>query len=310
MVKLLHACVRKYTKSIVFWVCFALTAVCGIINGYHTRIRFLDGIYEFIQLAIYVIVIVWIAGRENEEGIFRNKIVVGHDKDKIFLSELIVGSMVCGLLFLIHTAIFAALNSYSFTVITSEVVIKIFVDALIIHLVLGAILVVFATLTPHRAMSAILGIAFIFGTFWASSTLDYYLNGVEEYIPKYEEVEEEFTDEQGNRYIETAMVESDEKEKNPEYIGGVYRTALDIVYRALPLSHVLDSVDLTDRFLGIKHYVDYFDEEIKYTKWTKEDFVYTEENSDMLNKNLIYSVILLFAITGIGSVCFKRKEFK
>lgn len=307
MIKLLHACVRKYTKSIVFWVCFALTAACGIINGYHTRIRFIDGIYMFIQLAIYVITIIWIVGREHEEGIFRNKIVVGHDKGKIFLSELIVGSMVCGVLFLVHTAIFAAFNSYSFTVITSEAAVKIFINALIIHLVLGAILVAFAALTPHRAISAILGLVFMFGTFYASSTIGYYLNAVEEYIPIYIEIEEEFTDEDGNRYVETEMVESDEKEKNPEYIDEPYRTALDVVYRALPLSHILDSTNLTDNFLGIEHYID---EENGYTKWTKEDFVYTEENSDMLNENLICSVILLFGITGIGLICFKRKEFK
>jgi hypothetical protein len=50
-----------------------------------------DDALVIAQMLIHAVMISWVVGKEFKEGIFRNKVIVGHSKGSIYLSELICG---------------------------------------------------------------------------------------------------------------------------------------------------------------------------------------------------------------------------
>ena len=110
MIKLLKAAFFRLKKDVIFWLFIFLTiGMAGF-----TLFRYLsnEGVYldkilnEFIMyiglfIAIFVSIFV---GKEYGQGIIRNKIIVGHSRISIFLSNLIISivvSLLCELIYLI-----------------------------------------------------------------------------------------------------------------------------------------------------------------------------------------------------------------
>ena len=110
MIKLLKAGFFRLKKDVIFWLFIFLTiGMAGF-----TLFRYLsnEGVYldkilnEFIMyiglfIAIFVSIFV---GKEYGQGIIRNKIIVGHSRVSIFLSNLIISivvSLLCELIYLI-----------------------------------------------------------------------------------------------------------------------------------------------------------------------------------------------------------------
>ena len=110
MIKLLKAGFFRLKKDVIFWLFIFLTiGMAGF-----TLFRYLsnEGVYldkilnEFIMyiglfIAIFVSIFV---GKEYGQGIIRNKIIVGHSRISIFLSNLIISivvSLLCELIYLI-----------------------------------------------------------------------------------------------------------------------------------------------------------------------------------------------------------------
>lgn len=110
MIKLLKAGFFRLKKDVIFWLFIFLTiGMAGF-----TLFRYLsnEGVYldkilnEFIKyiglfIAIFVSIFV---GKEYGQGIIRNKIIVGHSRISIFLSNLIISivvSLLCELIYLI-----------------------------------------------------------------------------------------------------------------------------------------------------------------------------------------------------------------
>ena len=110
MIKLLKVGFFRLKKDVIFWLFIFLTiGMAGF-----TLFRYLsnEGVYldkilnEFIMyiglfIAIFVSIFV---GKEYGQGIIRNKIIVGHSRISIFLSNLIISivvSLLCELIYLI-----------------------------------------------------------------------------------------------------------------------------------------------------------------------------------------------------------------
>ena len=91
MIKLLRACVRRYTHNTIFWIAAVLTIGLGISIAHSARMTYYDDALVIAQMLIHAIMISWVVGKEFKEGIFRNKVIVGHSKGRIFLAELISG---------------------------------------------------------------------------------------------------------------------------------------------------------------------------------------------------------------------------
>ena len=95
MKNLLRAGVRRYTYNIVFWLSIVFTIVVSVLSAKNTREFYFDDFYCILIFFAFAVLISWIVGRENDEGIFRNKVVSGHTKGQIYISELILGVGAC-----------------------------------------------------------------------------------------------------------------------------------------------------------------------------------------------------------------------
>ena len=110
MIKLLKAGFFRLKKDVIFWLFIFLTI--GMAGFTLFRYLYNEGVYldkilnEFIMyiglfIAIFVSIFV---GKEYGQGIIRNKIIVGHSRISIFLSNLIISivvSLLCELIYLI-----------------------------------------------------------------------------------------------------------------------------------------------------------------------------------------------------------------
>ena len=99
MYKLLKAGLFRLRKDIIFWIfTFLSLAVAGFtLFRYYTNSSFglapLDKfVNEYIMyIGIFIAIFVSIfVGKEHSEGIIRNKIIVGHKRVNIYLSNLII----------------------------------------------------------------------------------------------------------------------------------------------------------------------------------------------------------------------------
>ena len=91
MAKLLRAGIRRYLHSIIFWLAFIATAAIACICATEAKKYGVEDIYAVIGFLINAILIVMSVGREYSDGGFRNKVINGHTKGNIFISELILG---------------------------------------------------------------------------------------------------------------------------------------------------------------------------------------------------------------------------
>lgn len=110
MIKLLKAGFFRLKKDVIFWLFIFLTI--GIAGFSLFRYTSNEGVYldkivnEFIMyiglfIAIFVSIFV---GKEHSQGIIRNKIIVGHSRISIFLSNLIISivvSLLCEMIYLV-----------------------------------------------------------------------------------------------------------------------------------------------------------------------------------------------------------------
>lgn len=110
MIKLLKAGLFRLKKDTIFWLFIFLTI--GIAGFTLFRYNSIDGINldkvinEFIMyiglfIAIFVSIFV---GKEHSQGIIRNKVIVGHSRISIFLSNLFISIMVsllCEIIYII-----------------------------------------------------------------------------------------------------------------------------------------------------------------------------------------------------------------
>ena len=307
MSKLIRAGVRRYVRNIVFWLAIVATAVAGVIGARGARDFWFDDFYCVIVLFALAVMISWLVGRENDEGIFRNKVVSGHTKGQIYLSELILGVGACVLMFLIFAGIFTAFNSYVFTKASISVCIRIFLDSLLVTMCFGAILVTASCLIPKRAIGVIVNIVVVFAiVFMAYGVQD--IVQQEEY---YTECDFEYVtevDENGNSCVVGYEIEGTERlVKNPQYVGGVMRIVYQTVYDILPYGHISEYVYLTNDWFGYDYYNTHFPDE--GFEWNK-DCTLTDEQSTNINVNLIYSVVINSVVIAIGYVCFRKKELK
>ena len=141
MIKLLKAGFFRLKKDIIFWLFIFLTI--GI--AFFTLLRYMsiEGIKldrvinEFIMyiglfIAIFVSIFI---GKEHSEGIIRNKIIVGHSRVSIYLSNLIISiivSLICELIYILIAGLIGIPVFGKMQMSTSQFAITLFDTALVI----------------------------------------------------------------------------------------------------------------------------------------------------------------------------------
>lgn len=313
MTKLLRACIRRYTHNTIFWIAAVLTIGLGISIAHSTRMTYYDDALVIAQMLIHAVMISWVVGKEFKEGIFRNKVIVGHSKGSIYLSELICGVGIAFVLYFLCAVIFVAFNFYEVPLLPASLIIKIFVDYVLLNMCLAAIFVTISCLFSQQAIIAIVNIALVLVMTTASQRL-YAQLSQPQYLERYETINSEWIDENGNiRYKEVKVEGSEYYVDNPTYVGGVKRDIYDTVYKLSPYGHIIEFVYFNMDWHGYEYFlnnpVDGMTGEETWELIIGDNEI-TDETIETFSSHLMYSAILLIATSAVGYIGFRKKEFK
>ena len=313
MTKLIRACIRRYTHNTIFWIAAVLTIGLGISIAHSTRMTYYDDALVIAQMLIHAVMISWVVGKEFKEGIFRNKVIVGHSKGSIYLSELICGVGIAFVLYFLCAVIFVAFNFYEVPLLPASLIIKIFVDYVLLNMCLAAIFVTISCLFSQQAIIAIVNIALVLVMTTASQRL-YAQLSQPQYLERYETINSEWIDENGNiRYKEVKVEGSEYYVDNPTYVGGVKRDIYDTVYKLSPYGHIIEFVYFNMDWHGYEYFlnnpVDGMTGEETWELIIGDNEI-TDETIETFSAHLMYSAILLIATSAVGYIGFRKKEFK
>ncbi len=309
MSKLLRAGFRRYMTSKVYWTMVVATAFFGGLIGDNANIMSMDTSYVIIEFALFAIMISWNIGREYEEGIFRNKIIAGHTKAKIFVSELILAIGACMSLFVLFTVLFATKNTYVFNIMPTDAMIKSYILMILINISMITIFVTISSIMSHRALSVIFSIVLLYAMYWSTSEIRFKLIE-EEYIYEYESEWVVLYDESGrisNEYSQN-IPGTEKKVYNKDYVGGWKRTWYEFIYHTFPTGPVMDCMNFYSNYLGYYNYSYNYKFRVEAGTYVKESI--DKENNDMLNINIIYSLGVILFMTGSGCILFSKTDFK
>lgn len=237
MGKLLRSGLWKYIKSAVFWVSLIGAAVCGALCWLTRQLDTFIDVSDVLSIVVYVICAAMLSlniGKEYSDGTFRNKIIVGHTKTKVFLSEMIIGLAACALVYLVFALSFSAACTERIFSINPMVLIRIPMSILLASLGLSAMIVLISMLCSNKSVAFIVALTLLLvmaivvdvaGTvLWRSEM------HTEKYIPHV--AIDEIT---GEPIIDTitgefVMV----TEVDPNYISDPTRAVLTAIYDILP----------------------------------------------------------------------------
>lgn len=315
MFRLLRACMRRYTHNVIFWISTLLTIGIAVIVSVSARRTFFDDAMVITQMVIHAIMISWVVGKEFKEGIFRNKVIVGHSKGTIYLAELFSAVGIAFVIYLLYAAIFVVVNFYEVPLLPASLIAKIFIDYVLLNMCLAAIFVTISCLFSNQALIAIVNIVFVLLMVVGSQRF-YGELSQPQYLESYETINSEWIDENGNiRYKEVKVEGSEYLVDNPTYVGGVKRDIYETLYNLSPYGHIIEFVYFNMDWHGYDYFMGTFAEENGMTGEEAWEMVIgdneiTEETIEMFGTNLIYSLALLVLASSIGYIGFWKKELK
>lgn len=252
MSKLISANFAKLFKDKIFWIGIGVMLAMGsfltVMNymqmkkyGFHTTID--DGfaiyiIYMGILLAAFCSLYV---GTEYTDGTMRNKIVIGHKRFSIYLTNLIVctvaGILMC-LAYILSVIIIGTplLGGFSLDI---HVIVSIVLCSFVLSMAYTAIFTLVAMLNQSKAIVAVINILGIFILLFAAIYLSQKLSEPEIY--------------EGYTYINEAgeAVEEDDV-PNPGYITGTKREVYSFFLDFLPTGQALQLSSMSDEGLLVK----------------------------------------------------------
>ncbi len=231
MINLLRERMRKYFKSVLFWLLLALSALMGAIIGLY-NFRYGDiGFFAPYAIVVLAAAVAFASARERADGIVKNKVLTGSRRRDIFVSEIVSALAVISICFLIMTVI-SALCAPSkleplFDERYSEWYTKLYLSCMFVYfmltLAIGAFAAAVGMLAPRRAAAVAAAMA-VFAMILGSAYLHSRLGG-EEFLITYE-------------YDDSATVPEPigegTKTPNPGYVGGVWRHVCEAAEKILP----------------------------------------------------------------------------
>ncbi len=228
MLKLLHASLFRLRKSRLLLLCmtaaFAVSSIFLLqIGGSEESVWTLDEallqILPFLPV-LYAAFIGLFFGMEYQDGTMRNKIVAGHTRSAVYLSQLLTAMLGC-LGILLAWALSAAVGAVRlgwFVAPWTELLLRAAV-ILMTMTAMAAILTLFAMLITNRAVSGVTAILAAFALLLLSS---YLYNAL---------CEPELL---SAAIMTETGYEVGEPMPNPNYIGGTLRAAYRFLSEALP----------------------------------------------------------------------------
>ncbi len=282
MSKLLRSGFIRLLKSKVFWLEVAFSCGFGILitlTRYRGMLKYPDHhvymdhfLYAdcmFMPVAAAVLIGLLI-GAEYGDGTIRNKLIVGHTRRAMYLSNLLVCTAA---LFWIHLAYMAVVVGLGLPLIgavaapAAQLVVYVLVS-LVTVAALSAIFLLVSMLIPSKANGAVAAILLALAILMGGAYINAQLNEPE----YYNSYVMSYTDDAGNeREVVT------EREKNPRYLAGTKREIFEFLHDFLPGGQMMQI---------------------------------TEQNAAHLERLPLYSLVILIGTTACGICFFRRKNIK
>ena len=219
-------------------------------------------------------------GREFSDGGFRNKIISGHTKGKVFFSEYLLALVICLILSFAATGAFAVFNASAYGNILPELLVKSIIGYVLLVISMVTMIFVVSMLISKKAICAVLALLLVFGLYLAAYQIDFELS------------RPEFQKEMVQR--EDGMWElTDGTEKNPNYIDSPLRENLTFIVNIIPIGQA-----------------------IQYNDWVTPLFdplnvkILIGEEEKLLNTMPFYSLGTTVVLLAGDYVIFRKKDFK
>ncbi len=279
MSSLLSAGIYRYRKSAVFWVMLLTALILGLITGAiadssaHLNATYLFGLFLITAIQISLII-----GAEFTNGAFRNKLIAGHSKGEVFLSELLLSLTSATVLFIMHYGAFVLFNLSRFDNLDAGEIAQIVFGAWLMHLAFAAICATVCFFIPYNsAIAAVVNIILVIVMMFTVSELHLKLNE-REYNTVY------VADENGN------MVPKDEI--NPDYIppDSAEYAVIHAAYYLMPCGQLND--------------YQYALAELWNDREPNEKYL------EDLKTAPIYSFAAMILFSAMAYICFRKKDLK
>lgn len=277
MYKLLKAGFFRLKKDIIFWLFIFLTiGIAGITlfryNSSGNEVildKVVNELIMYIGLFIAIFVSIFV-GKEHSEGIIKNKIIVGHSRTSIYLSNLIISvvtSILCELIYitivlLIGIPLFGELqmpiSQFAMTMLDTSLIIIAYCS------IFNLITMLCSEITISTTVSILIFIAM----FVIEASIGYVAT-----CPKYSK----------HSYWENGIEHIISQELNPNYPGDQKVKLAKTIYLFIPQGQASEIVNSSS--MGY-------------------------EDTESLYQMPIYSIILISAINICGIYLFSRKELK
>ncbi len=231
MSKLLHANLIRLKKNKVFWtgiivIALFCTAIC--VAMYRDMIRY-DEMVNVEMVLFNAITVIGIlisvfcslfVGTEYSDGTIRNKIIIGHSRNTIYLSSFIVCAIAGVVLYIVSLGVSAAIGIPMFGTLQIPFTsfLLLFVDGLLLCIAYAAIYNLVGMLSSNKAYTAIINILLVFTLLFIGIWLYQSLNQPE--------MMEQAQMIDGQIHLETVQ--------NPNYLTGTRREIYQFFFDCLP----------------------------------------------------------------------------
>lgn len=244
MSKLLAANFSRLKKDKVFWIGMLFMAALGIFMRVASYLSMKRTGYVFsldsgfFSYAAFIIIAASVfcslfTGTEYSDGTIRNKIVVGHTRISVYLSNLIACAAADFFLCLSYliSALAAGIPLLGFFQTDIKIIVVFILDIFVMTLAFSAIYTFIAMLCQNKAITAVICILGAFIFLFCGSYINARLEEPETY----------------GAYTFTAEGQeiSEEAEPNPNYLDGTKRKVYEFLYDFLPGGQAIQLSSMT-----------------------------------------------------------------
>lgn len=275
MIRILRAELRRYMKSI--WVWLGVLAMLG--GGVYVGLQGeADPVVHVLASIATAVIISLLVGCEYSDGGFRNKVISGHGKGRIYLAEWLLGMLFAVLYTALYIAGVAAGGMAELQEIPGTVLGMAAGAALTCTLCFTSVFLVISMLVTNKAVASVVNLLLLAAVTFSGLTLSTQLKQPEFFdMPYFEEG--------GEMVIKP--------EENPRYVGGIKRTAASVAVEISPYGHAVDAFQLF--------------------KYHQRDY-YSAEDLEELRADAEYFPVWALAFSGgvvlAGYCLFRKKDLK
>lgn len=286
MSKLLRAGFFHRRKSILFWATLLFSLAYGIIYAAICLMSnsIEDGVFLLAMFLVMSIYVSLSTGSERSNGVIRNKVITGHTKWAIFMSEIIMNIVICALMMLLFLVPFVIVGCYRlFTNIPVDTLLYVLLGLILVSVLYAAVFTLISYLVKSKAVGSItcifLTAAIMVGAYYCELAL-----GQVEYMTI--TISDSSTEEITEEIIE-----------NPNYVGGMARDVLKAANCVLPQGQ-------TDGYLLYLYILN------KNVDTSSEGVITHFEDYTNISVYPFCSVLLTIFIVGVGWITVRKRDLK